>query len=122
MDRLIEGADWIVWQLCGEETRNACTAGYKGDLPGRRIRRPRFLAALDERFAGFVADKLEGPPLVAARLPRGRADGRRRPRGPALPEGIAVAAANVDAHVTAPAAQVTGRARCSWSWAPRRAT
>ena len=29
MDRWVEGADWIVWQLCGEETRNACTAGYK---------------------------------------------------------------------------------------------
>ena len=30
MDRWIEGADWIVWELCGEETRNECTAGYKG--------------------------------------------------------------------------------------------
>ena len=30
MDRWIEAADWIVWQLCGAETRNVCTAGYKG--------------------------------------------------------------------------------------------
>ena len=30
MDRWIEAADWIVWQLCGVETRNVCTAGYKG--------------------------------------------------------------------------------------------
>ena len=29
-ERWIEAADWIVWQLCGAETRNACTAGYKG--------------------------------------------------------------------------------------------
>src|SRR6266567_4034454 len=29
-DRWIEAADWIIWQLCGTETRNACTAGYKG--------------------------------------------------------------------------------------------
>ena len=29
-DRFIEAADWIVWQLTGEEKRNACTAGYKG--------------------------------------------------------------------------------------------
>src|SRR5437588_9496390 len=29
-DRWIEAADWIIWQLCGAETRNACTAGYKG--------------------------------------------------------------------------------------------
>ena len=29
MDRWVEAADWIVWQLCGNETRNACSAGYK---------------------------------------------------------------------------------------------
>ena len=28
-DRLIEAADWAVWQLTGVETRNSCTAGYK---------------------------------------------------------------------------------------------
>src|SRR4051794_8860175 len=28
--RWIEAADWIIWQLCGVETRNVCTAGYKG--------------------------------------------------------------------------------------------
>jgi L-ribulokinase len=28
-DRLLEAADWVVWQLTGRETRNACTAGYK---------------------------------------------------------------------------------------------
>ena len=28
-DRLLEAADWVVWQLTGVETRNSCTAGYK---------------------------------------------------------------------------------------------
>lgn len=28
-DRLLEAADWVVWQLTGVEARNACTAGYK---------------------------------------------------------------------------------------------
>ena len=28
-DRLIEAADWVIWQLTGVETRNTCTAGYK---------------------------------------------------------------------------------------------
>src|SRR5207244_1347321 len=28
-DRLLEAADWVVWQLTGRETRNSCTAGYK---------------------------------------------------------------------------------------------
>ena len=41
-DRWIEAADWIIWQLCGTETRNACTAGYKGifqdgQLPVARV-------------------------------------------------------------------------------------
>ena len=26
-DRLIEAADWVIWQLTGRETRNSCTAG-----------------------------------------------------------------------------------------------
>ena len=30
MERWVEAADWIVWQLCGDYVRNACTAGYKG--------------------------------------------------------------------------------------------
>ena len=30
MERWVEAADWIVWQLCGTYVRNACTAGYKG--------------------------------------------------------------------------------------------
>ena len=29
-DRFIEAADWVIWQLTGVETRNNCTAGYKG--------------------------------------------------------------------------------------------
>ena len=45
-ERWIEAADWIVWQLCGIETRNVCTAGYKGiyqdgQLPVARSTSPR---------------------------------------------------------------------------------
>ena len=29
-DRFIEASDWIVMVLTGKETRNSCTAGYKG--------------------------------------------------------------------------------------------
>jgi ribulose kinase len=29
-DRIIEAADWIVWQMTGVEKRNLTTAGYKG--------------------------------------------------------------------------------------------
>ena len=60
-DRWIEAADWIVWQLCGRETRNTCTAGYKAIYQDGRYPSREYLAALDERFAGFVEDKLEHP-------------------------------------------------------------
>jgi L-ribulokinase len=32
MFRFVEAADWIIWQLSGNYVRNACTAGYKGNL------------------------------------------------------------------------------------------
>ncbi len=101
-DRWIEAADWIIWQLCGTETRNACTAGYKGIFQDGGYPSREYLAALDPRFAGFADDKLAHPisPLGA------RAEGLT-PAAAALtglPEGIAVAIGNVDAHVTVPAA------------------
>jgi L-ribulokinase len=104
MDRWIEAADWIVWQLCGRETRNTCTAGYKGIHQDGHYPSEDFLRALDERFADFVATKLEAPlwPLGA------RAGGleAQAAEWTGLREGIAVAVGNVDAHVTAPAARV----------------
>jgi L-ribulokinase len=104
MDRWVEGADWIVWQLCGEETRNACTAGYKAIHQDGRFPSREYLGALDERFADFVADKLEGPPLASLGSRVGSLTARAA-EWTGLPEGIAVAAGNVDAHVTAPAAR-----------------
>jgi L-ribulokinase len=104
-ERWIEAADWIVWQLAGIETRNACTAGYKGIRQDGRYPSREFLAELDPRFAGFAADKLEHPIL-----PLGAQAGRLTRQAAVwtgLPEGIAVAAGNVDAHVTAPAAAAT---------------
>ena len=50
-----------MWQLCGRETRNTCTAGYKAIRQDGRYPSREYLAALDERFAGFVEDKIEHP-------------------------------------------------------------
>ncbi len=101
-DRWIEAADWIIWQLCGAETRNACTAGYKGIYQGGQYPSPEYLAALDPRFAGFARDKLNHPisPLGA----RAGSLTAHAAAWTGLPEGIAVAVGNVDAHVTPPAA------------------
>lgn len=102
-DRWIEAADWIVWQLSGTYLRNACTAGYKGIYQDGAYPDREFLAALNPDFAGFVDDKLAHE---IGRLGQ-RAGGLTAEAAAwtGLPEGIAVAVGNVDAHVTAPAAQ-----------------
>jgi L-ribulokinase len=101
-ERWIEAADWIIWQLCGTETRNACTAGYKGIWQDGHYPSREFLAALNPHFAGFADDKLAHPvsPLGAR---AGSLTGQAA-AWTGLPEGIAVAVGNVDAHVTPPAA------------------
>src|ERR1700677_3555276 len=60
-ERWIEAADWIIWQLAGTETRNACTAGYKGIFQDGSYPSREYLAALDKRFAGFADSKLDHP-------------------------------------------------------------
>jgi L-ribulokinase len=104
-ERWIEAADWIIWQLTGTETRNACTAGYKGIFQDGRYPSPEFLAKLDPRFASFATDKLAHPisPLGA----RAGSLTAQAAAWTGLPEGIAVAIGNVDAHVTPPAAGAT---------------
>ena len=90
-DRLIEAADWVVWQLTGVETRNSCTAGYKA-IWSKADGFPAadYFAALDPRFARVVDEKMSrddparsgsGP---AAHARGGRMDGpaRRAPRWP----------------------------------------
>ncbi|RZU01835.1 L-ribulokinase [Kribbella rubisoli] len=103
MERWVEAADWIVWQLCGRYVRNACTAGYKGILQDGHYPSADFLEGLAPGFGTFVADKLEHP---IGQL--GSAAGTLTAEASewtGLPAGIAVAVGNVDAHVTAPAAQ-----------------
>ena len=102
---VVEAADWIVWQLCGNLVRNACTAGYKaayqeGSYPDRD-----FFAALDPGFGAFAEEKLRGP-VVAVGRPAGALTAEAA-RWTGLLEGTVVAVGNVDAHVTAPAAQAT---------------
>lgn len=104
-ERWVEAADWIVWQLCGSYVRNACTAGYKGIYQDGRYPSEEFLAALNPGFAGFVKEKIDQPIGQLADRAGGLSSYGSRLTG--LPEGIAVAVGNVDAHVTPPAARAT---------------
>jgi len=105
-DRLIEGADWVVWQLTGIETRNSCTAGYKA-LWSKREGFPdkAYFAALDPCLENVIDEKMS-----RTITPIGQKAGKLSEQAAewtGLPAGTAVAIANVDAHVAVPAATVT---------------
>jgi L-ribulokinase len=105
-DRLLEAADWVVWRLCGEEKRNSCTAGYKAMWSKREgFPENRYFAALDPRLEYVIDQKM------SRRIyPIGEKAGELTPTASewtGLPAGIAVAIANVDAHVSVPAVTVT---------------
>lgn len=105
MYKFVEAADWIIWQLCGSYIRNACTAGYKGNLQDGLYPSTEFFKSLNPDFGNFAEEKLEH---TIGQL--GERAGGLTPEAAAwtgLSAGIAVAVGNVDAHVTAPAAKAT---------------
>lgn len=103
IERWVEAGDWIVWQLCGEEVRSACAAGYKAMYQDGAYPSAAYFAALDQRFADFAAERLAASPAELGARAGSLTAAAAHWTG--LPEGIAVAVGNVDAHVTAPAAQ-----------------
>ncbi len=104
-DRLIEAADWIIWQLTGNETRNLTTAGYKG-LWSKREGFPskEFFKALDPRLENFVEEKLSRDIRELGQKAGGLTEQAAAWTG--LEPGTAVAIGNTDAHVAVPAAGV----------------
>lgn len=105
MEKFVEAADWIVWQLCGNYVRNACTAGYKGNLQDGSYPSREYFAALNPEFEGFAEEKIMHP--IGELGARAGGLTAQASEWTGLPEGIAVAVGNVDAHVTAPAAKAT---------------
>jgi L-ribulokinase len=104
-DRLIEAADWVVWQLTGVEKRNSCTAGYKAMWSKREgYPKDNFFKTLHPKLENVIDDKMS--PAV---YPIGEKAGELTAQAAdwtLLKEGTAVAVANVDAHVSVPAATV----------------
>ncbi len=104
-DYFMEAADWVIWALTGKITRNNCTAGYKGIWsPREGYPANAFFKALDPRLEHYVQDKLDYPIVQLASRAGGITAEMASKTG--LLEGTAVAAANVDAHVTIPAVKI----------------
>ncbi len=105
IDKFVEAADWVIWQLTGVETRNTCTAGYKamvqdGDFPSKA-----YFKALDPAFENVVDEKIGRSFAELGDRAGDLTPAMAQLMG--LPAGIAVAVANVDAHVSAPAVKAT---------------
>lgn len=108
-ERFIEAADWVIWQLCGVETRNVCTAGYKAIFQDGQYPSKDYLATLHPDLVDVVETKMQSD-----LMPLGGKSGvltEEAAEWTGLPTGIAVAVANVDAHTTVPAAQVVESGR-----------
>lgn len=104
-DRFIEAADWVIWMLTGVESRNSCTAGYKAIWSKKDGYPPKeFFKALDPRMENLVNEKLSRE--ISSLGDRAGTLTAEAARWTGLTEGTAVAVANVDAHVSVPAATV----------------
>jgi L-ribulokinase len=106
-DFIVEGGDWVVWQLTGTLARNACAAGYKGNwhkrdgFPSRE-----YLAELKPGFETLYQQKIAGDVVTP-----GAAIGRLSPnwsRRLGLTPNTAVAAAIIDAHSAVLGSGVSG--------------
>jgi len=104
-DKFIEAGDWIVMLLTGQDQRNSCAAGYKGqyDRATGYMNKP-FLKALDPRLENIEAEKLG--PVISSGTRAGCLNAEYAALL-GLKEGIHVAAASIDAHAAAPAAGIS---------------
>ncbi len=105
-DYIVEAADWVTWQLCGELKKSACCAGYKGlwhhkdGYPSKE-----FFKALDPRLENFVEDKLNYPIADLCSKVGGLTKEMAEKLG--LNEGTTVTAPIIDAHAAFPAVKIT---------------
>jgi L-ribulokinase len=105
-DRFVEAADWVIWQLTGNETHNSCTAGYKAiwhkkdGYPSKE-----FFKALNPLMENLPGGKLSLDVSPVGKNAGGLTASAAELTG--LMKGTAVAIANVDAHVSAPAVGIT---------------
>ncbi len=100
-DRFIEAADWVVWQLTGQETRNIGTAGYKAIWQKQNgFPSSDFFTALHPEMGNIVETKMSQKISALGSMAGLLTEEAARWTG--LLPGTTVAVANIDAHVTLP--------------------
>lgn len=101
-DKFVEATDWVISKLTGNLVRNSCTAGYKAVWHKQEgYPTNEFFKALDPRLENLIDTKLRGE-VVALGTKAGTLT-KKMGQLTGLPEGIAVAVGNVDAHAAVPA-------------------
>ncbi|MCL4561710.1 MAG: ribulokinase [Chloroflexi bacterium] len=105
-DFILEGADWVVWQMTGDLRRNACGAGYKATwhksmgFPNRD-----FLVSLEPEFANLYESKVAGPVMAPGELAGCLTPAWADRLG--LPKDLPVAIPIIDAHSAVLGAGIT---------------
>lgn len=96
-DYLIEGADWIVWQLTGNLIRNSCCAGYKAAWHNKDgFPSVGFLKSLHPDFGNLYERKYFGRILDPGTKAGGLNNDWALKLG--LPPGLPIAVPIIDAH------------------------
>lgn len=98
-----DAVDWIPWILTGVPHLAAGDTGYKKLYQDGKFPDPEFMRELNPDFENVVAEKLDLPLMpLGGKVGELTAEYAEKL---GLPEGIAVATGNIDAHVTAAAVQ-----------------
>jgi L-ribulokinase len=95
--RIIEGGDWVVWQMTGNETRSACNAGYKA-LWSKKHGFPQksFFKELRPDMEGVIEEKIGTTFFPPGHYAGGLKEGWAKQMG--LEPGTPVGAGIIDAH------------------------
>ncbi|MDO4887591.1 MAG: ribulokinase [Actinomycetaceae bacterium] len=96
-DYVVNLLDWLTWRLTGNLTGSAGDSGYKRMLQDGKYPSHEYLEAVKPGFGTVFEDKMDYPILPLG----GRVGGLTKEMAEltGLPEGIAVASGNIDAHV-----------------------
>ncbi|AHU90075.1 ribulokinase [Trueperella pyogenes] len=96
-DVVVNLLDWVTWKLTGELTFSASDSGYKRMLTDGEYPSREFCEQLAPGFGGVFEEKMNAPIKQLGEQAGVLSAAAAELTG--LPEGIAVAAGNIDAHV-----------------------